>query len=480
VTTAGQVKGITNPFEMIHGNEGDQFFHETPSLFRNFQDPSRGLCAQGAGQLHHAVDRPPVEIGMGHYDCDAFLEALEQELFPGVTGTGHQTREALSFRKQRGMMNHDQIRAPGNRELKEASGKVAADDGSLNPLLGISHDESDGIPGLGQRRGDAAFEVMEEGLKSHFGHKINVSDSMNFVKLKKINLIRSFLFKFNLIRGLMRRMKTPALLSLALLSLTPPASAFATPYQISTSDTEIGNIILAKNCLDYTFCGGEGTSLAGGDGSWRLHAYMDLNAAQLSKAHQVCQFKTIGTSVSIKNLQTNSPLVLPVASPSGSTFSSVPNLYFPEMTQAEKQAKASRIQSLIQAGKKLESIETVIREYGLQNLGYAIRLGGDMGRAGAVTDHQKREIRVADAAFDHPCVLIETVRHELEHVTQIAQADRCLAKNQGHNLNDHVTRERSAYLNDIRTIPQFCPDARFAKMLQDAVTDTFLSSYTRK
>jgi hypothetical protein len=42
---------------------------------------------------------------------------------------------------------------------------------------------------------------------------------------------------------------------------------------------------------------------------------------------------------------------------------------------------------------------------------------------------------------------------------------------------DHVNRERSAYLNDIRTIPQFCPDARVAKSMQDGVTQTFLDSY---
>ncbi len=277
----------------------------------------------------------------------------------------------------------------------------------------------------------------------------------------------------------MSRMKALTLLSLSLVSLTP-SLAFSTPYQVSTSSTEIGNIILAKNCLDYTFCGGEGTSLAGGDGSWRLHSYVDLSSFQLLKAQQVCNFKTIGTAVSIKNLASNASVPLSMIQPDRAPFASVPNLYFPSMTQAEKQTKASRIESLSKAGKKIEAIEAVIREYGLQNLGYAIRLGGDMGRAGAVTDHQKREIRVSDSAFEHPCILIETMRHELEHVTQIAQADRCLAKNEGHNLLDHVTRERSAYLNDIRTIPQFCPDARFAKMLQDSVADTFLSSYTRK
>jgi hypothetical protein len=258
----------------------------------------------------------------------------------------------------------------------------------------------------------------------------------------------------------MPRMKAITLFSLSLITLT--SGAFATPYQVSTSDTQIGNIILAKNCLDYNFCGGQGTSLAGGNPDFRLHTFIDLNPVQMTQAALVCDFRNIGTAVSIKNLQSHSTLPLNPVKSGAAPFDSVPNLYFPAMTAQQKQEKASIVGALSHAGRKLEAIQAVIQEYGLQNFGYAIRLGGNMGNAAAVTDHQKREIRVSDSAFDHPCVLIETIRHELEHVTQIAQVDRCIAKKQGHNLMDHVTRERSAYLNDIRTIPQFCPDARFA------------------
>ncbi len=275
----------------------------------------------------------------------------------------------------------------------------------------------------------------------------------------------------------MRRMKT--LIPFALSILTLPSVAFGTPYQFSTRDTEIGNIILAKNCLDYNFCGGDGASLAGGDGSWRLHTQMDLNRLQLNRALITCDFKNIGTQVSILNRATKEAVSLDPLFDASEYIAPAPNLYIPQMNPSEKAAKSSKIDALIKVGKKAEAVNAVIREYGFKTNGYSIRIMGDMGNAGAVTDHGKREIRISESAFQHACVLIQTVRHELEHTTQMTRVEECMSRTGGHNLMDHVNRERSAYLNDIRTIPQFCPDARFARALQDGVTDTFLRSYTR-
>jgi hypothetical protein len=273
----------------------------------------------------------------------------------------------------------------------------------------------------------------------------------------------------------MPRMKT--LIPFALSILTLPSVAFGTPYQFSTRDTEIGNIILAKNCLDYNFCGGDGASLAGGDGSWRLHTRMDLNRVQLNRALITCDFKNIGTQVSILNRATKESVSLDPLFDASEYFDPAPNLNIAQMSQSEKAAKSSRIDALLKSGKKSEAVSAVISEYGFKTNGYSIRIMGDMGNAGAVTDHSKREIRISESAFQHPCVLIQTVRHELEHTTQMTRVDNCLSKTGGHNLMDHVNRERSAYLNDIRTIPQFCPDARVSKSMQDGVTQTFLDSY---
>jgi hypothetical protein len=273
----------------------------------------------------------------------------------------------------------------------------------------------------------------------------------------------------------MPRMK--ALIPLALSLLSVSSTAFGTPYQVSTRDTQIGNIILAKNCLDYNFCGDDRGLIAGGDGSWRLHTVIDLNRIQLNRALITCDFKNIGTSVSIKNRAANEAVSIEPLVDASEYFEAAPNLNIPSMSPETRQIKAGKVESLLKAGKHADAVNTVIREYGFKNNGYRFRLMGEMGNAGAVTDHGKREIRISESAFRHPCVLIQTVRHELEHVTQMTRVEECMSKSRTHNLMDHVSRERSAYLNDIRTIPQFCPDVGYAKSLQEFVTETFIKHY---
>ena len=71
------------------------------------------------------------------------------------------------------------------------------------------------------------------------------------------------------------------------------------------------------------------------------------------------------------------------------------------------------------------------------------------------------------------------MRHELEHVSQVAKLNSCHAVGKSHNFIDHVTRERSAYLNDIRNIPLFCPDAYVSEQMVNGTTNVFFNSYTK-
>jgi hypothetical protein len=265
--------------------------------------------------------------------------------------------------------------------------------------------------------------------------------------------------------------------SLLLASLLISTVSQATPYLISTRDTDIGQVILAKNCLDYTVCGGNGGTLAGGDGSWRLHAGVNLNFFQLKRTLMSCNFKNIGTTVIIKNQLTNESVSLDPIFDASSYLHPVANLNFPAMSLKLKQQNMKRIASHLNSGNKSEAISEVIRLYQLDPNGYSIKLGGDMGNAGAVTDHSKGEIRVSDSAFAHPCLLTLTLRHEMEHVTQMQRVESCYSMGNPTNLSDHINRERSAYLNDIRTIPQHCGDEHVSRALQESTIDQFIKSY---
>jgi hypothetical protein len=274
----------------------------------------------------------------------------------------------------------------------------------------------------------------------------------------------------------MPRMKT-SLLSLSLLLSAPLTQAAS--FQISTSDANLGNTVLAKNCIDYTVCGGTGTSLAGGPGGYRFHSFVNLGVVDASRLLYTCDFADIGTSVSIKHLSSGKFLPIPNGPGQSKAFSATPNLYIPNMSEATKRAKQDKIRALIEAGDRVGAVKAVIREYGFNTQGYRFELLGDMGSAGAVTDHQKKLIQISESGFRHPCNLIQNVRHELEHATQMTRAIECLNNGERHNLEDHVARERSAYLNDIRTIPQFCADPAQRDHLVRFYTETFLDSYTR-
>ena len=271
-------------------------------------------------------------------------------------------------------------------------------------------------------------------------------------------------------------MKILALLSLLVFQGT---SAFADSYQVSVSDTELGNVILAKDCLDYTVCGGSGSSIAGGNPDYRLHAFIDLSEVEMNSVLKVCNFAKLGIKVSVKNLSKNA--VVPVSTVDNGYDIRVkfPSVYVAELSPTNKIEKYNKVKAMLDAKQRQAAIDVVLAEYGLSTGGYAVKFGGDMGKAGAVTDHQSKTVTVSDSIFEHPCILIQTMRHELEHVSQIAKVNACASKGKGHNLVDHVARERSAYLNDIRNVSLFCADPDMTKSIEEFMTSVFFQSYTR-
>ena len=254
--------------------------------------------------------------------------------------------------------------------------------------------------------------------------------------------------------------------------------ALADSYQFSTSDNDLGKIVLVKDCLDYTFCGGEGASLAGGNPDYRLHTFIELTDKQFRVALNVCNFAKIGVKVSIKNLTKNTFVTVPDVDTGKDMRSSVPTVFMGNVFGGEQTSKYNKIKVLMDDNKKQEAVDAVLAEYGISTAGYSVKFGGNMGKAGAVTDHQLKTVTVSDSAFSDPCILILTMRHELEHVAQFSKVTSCAAQGRSHNFTDHVTRERSAYLNDIRNIPLVCPDKNAADQVVDFLTATFFKNYS--
>ena len=99
-----------------------------------------------------------------------------------------------------------------------------------------------------------------------------------------------------------------------------------------------------------------------------------------------------------------------------------------------------------------------------------------MGDAAAITDSNFKTIEIGNKSGNF-CTLVKNVRHELEHALQHQRLQECKAQGLKHSFADHIIRERSAYLNDYATLPQYCFITDHLEFLKDFTLDYAIKHY---
>ena len=266
---------------------------------------------------------------------------------------------------------------------------------------------------------------------------------------------------------------------LFLLVLAHTTNSFADSYQFTATDADLGKVIVVKNCLDYHFCGVTSTSLAGGKPEFRFHTFIELSDADFQTALSACDFQNIGVQVSIQNMTKNT--MVPLTNFNSGLFFKVgvPTLDVGDRYNSEQLlAKYNKVKDLLSQKQNQLALDTVLSEYDFPSGGYTLKIGKDVAVAGAITNHQTKTVTMTEAAFVNACTLLQMTRHELEHVAQYNKLNSCKSGGQTHNFIDHLARERSAYLNDMRNLPILCRDQTVIGSFTQFLENTFFKNYS--
>jgi len=242
----------------------------------------------------------------------------------------------------------------------------------------------------------------------------------------------------------------------------------ADQFDIMVTSAHRGDLIQAKNCVDYTMCGKTSTSLALSYPENRFHTYVSMDSTEeLQLTLNSCHFRRHGLNVTIFNTTTHQMIPYTDYFPNFMDYRTLlPEVFLRNLTPAEKKNKYEKITALIKTNRQQEALEQAILEYGLPTHGFRFQsTRRNMGSAAAIIHHEEKMIEFVP--FTDACELIADVRHELEHAKQIERVAECKNRGKSHNLSDHIARERSAYLNDIANITQYCPDPKAVDWLSD-------------
>lgn len=250
---------------------------------------------------------------------------------------------------------------------------------------------------------------------------------------------------------------------------------FSNSYYLYFEGKNLEDLQVLKNCLDYSVCGKNKESIVDDPANYRLHIWTKLSISQLNDLVRSCPIENLNSKLVVKeNHQTGTPVSLGFIAPSSidqkSLVTRANPAFFHDTSDETNKATLQKLGKLLKASKTKEAEDLVLNIWGIDLHGYTLTYGGVSDNY-ATTDHGKKQVRYGKAWLNDPCRFTRMIRHEAEHIAQIQRKREC--KND-HNYNDHVMRERAAYMNDARFAQRICPDKNIKNFCLNKLKSDYL------
>lgn len=262
------------------------------------------------------------------------------------------------------------------------------------------------------------------------------------------------------------KIKNARLLPLILLAVLSNARAENEPhYTLIAFADKIQDLQPVVNCIEYSFCNQSHSKVWYNSEQYVLSAELKLGTNAIAKMISDCHLyekkaritvqderghELSQTSLSLLSTQkSHLPAVLEVTEAEGTRFKAV----------------TPKIAYLIKYNDYQPAIDEVIANLQMDLRGYQVKYVPESTFAGAVTDHEKREVQLSKGMLQnlHPCELARILRHESEHIHQMAYVNGCKLAGARVALADHDHRELSAHLNDALNLEIYCEDRTWMK-----------------
>ncbi len=236
-------------------------------------------------------------------------------------------------------------------------------------------------------------------------------------------------------------------------------------YTISLSGVSLAELNRVKNCVDYLVCENALSQIFRSVVMSTMNIKLEATHSEISQIIHSCvepypQFNPVVTDSSgaaaelsfgtsrMKSGIVKSPIILE-----------------PESAEKVFLAKTKMDQMMLLKDYN-GAISFASTEFGINYNGYKVSYD-PLLKDYAITTHENATIRVGTGFMESACDLILALRHESEHVAQMKRANECKALGMKSAFNDHLYRERSAYLNDILNVPTYCHSPRKIKVETD-------------
>lgn len=251
---------------------------------------------------------------------------------------------------------------------------------------------------------------------------------------------------------------------------------FSSSYYLYFEGENLEDLQILKNCLDYSACGKNQESLVNDPANYRMHIWTKLTSSQLQSLVSSCPIKNLNTKLIVKESnQTGEPVSIKDIRPSAlgqkKLLEKSSPAFFHKPSDRVIKETMKKLDSLLKVSKVKEAEDLVLFTWGIKLHDYKLAFGGVHDNY-ATTEHSKKRVRYGKTWLKNSCSFARMIRHEAEHIAQFNRKKEC---SNNHNLNDHVMRERAAYLNDARFVQDICPDSN----IKDFCLDKLKSDYLR-
>lgn len=239
---------------------------------------------------------------------------------------------------------------------------------------------------------------------------------------------------------------------------------FTSKYYLYYESKSLEDLQALKNCLDYTACGKNKESIVDDPKNYRLHIWANLTNSELASIARSCPIKDLNKKLTVreygqKGVKVSLTEYLPSSSEQSILIKKSSPAFYHQPSSQVITSTLTKLGTLLKASKTREAEALVLQVWGINLHGYDLKYGG-VDSDVAVTNHGNKSISYGKNWLAEPCSFIRMLRHEAEHVAQYKRSKAC--KN-NHNYDDHIMRERSAHLNDVRFMNTVCPGASSIK-----------------
>jgi hypothetical protein len=238
--------------------------------------------------------------------------------------------------------------------------------------------------------------------------------------------------------------------------------AGAKPYQITLYGYDLSELNQVKNCIDYSVCTEVSSQI---ERSYTSPSFMEIKADfSDSERDQVLLQCLASRQYQLKIQVTEQGSSQPVALPLSSSGKPFPLPYPVELTAKsadENYRIKNEIEEFIARKKYDRALREVTERYRIPFADYQVSVNSDQINpklSYAITDHKLKTVVVDKGFLSDACHSVLGLRHEAEHILQVARYRECRAQGKTSAFQYQAYRERSAYLNDIWNLKNYCVD----------------------